>query len=1368
MKRKRNTIPESDDDASFVNNSDYSELDKSHTQQTLDGPFDVHKSESEHSIGETNESKMISHNTLETSTNTQLVSPKDTNDLKLQTDLNIENETDRPVVDGSDPVPSKKLDAPTSEAKMYSSPLSLNTHDSIAQDTKITQEKRNEPRLVIDRLVLTDFKSYAGKKVIGPFHSSFSAVVGPNGSGKSNVIDSMLFVFGFRASKMRQGKLSELIHNSGDQRPDYCQVDIHFQMVVDDLVVPQKADVVPDSELIISRKAFRNNQSLYYINGKTSSYSEVTTLLKNKGIDLDHKRFLILQGEVESIAQMKPKAEKENDDGLLEYLEDIVGTSKYKKLIEDSIVRIDELNDICLEKANRFDLVEKDKDLLEEKKVEALRFLELEKKLINCKSVQFQIEILAHQKRIAAKQAEADAIEKELEENKESNKEILEGIESELSTQKEIERDIKVLSAEIDSLGKNRKDISKKNVSLEEKSKNNANKLKKIQKSLENLKHTVSSSNQKLSNYAVTTEKFKSDIDRLNKELETEEARLNDIRSSLTEKTSEFTKEIQLLQKSLDPWDSKLKEKENEIKLAESAIEILRSQLNSTTNQLEEHKERLIQIKKLGKDKEVEYRENESKLGKIEEQIALGEEQCQTAKSALNNFKSQLMSFRQKTQDSAAIVHNTQNKNKVLTALLRLANSGRIQGFYGRLGDLGTIDQKYDVAISTAAPGLDSMVVETVETAQACIEYLRKNKLGYANFICLNKLRKFNLAPIQTPGDPSSIKRLFDLIQPSSSKFAPAFYSKVFNTLVAPNLNEAKKVAYGAKRWKVVTLDGKVVDTSGTMSGGGNYVSRGAMRLSDSSNSNDQAITADELEKMNTKLQEMENEFEQMNSDYNEKIAMLNKLQALKPETEFAISRLKLDIQSLVSEKKEVTQICKNLIAEQQKLEENNPFEQQLLSKEKELEELVNAKTQIKEQMSGFEQKISVLEQKIMDVGGVELKVQSSKVDSIKQQISIIHEKTSGDRMTVKKLENEINRHTKLIESLTTEQEEAEAELEKINEQQRSLLSKLEEVNSKLKELEDERNDKEDNLEKMKHDLEEKQDQINKFKLVEIELLNKLEKCKGTLKGLKQAIEQNKEELDALVIRDVEPYISWLDETEQKKYNGALIDTLSEEDIADVDLEAVTSEIEELENYMANVKVDIEILKEYGAKIVEYNDKKSDLNQAVAERDSKKNYCDDLKRKRLDEFMVGFNTISMTLKDMYRMITMGGNAELELVDSLDPFSEGILFSVMPPKKSWKNISNLSGGEKTLSSLALVFALHKYKPTPLYVMDEIDAALDFRNVSIVANYIKERTKNAQFIVISLRNNMFELAQQLVGIYKVNNKTSSVSLANIEMH
>merc|ERR1711935_767623 len=162
------------------------------------------------------------------------------------------------------------------------------------------------------------------------------------------------------------------------------------------------------------------------------------------------------------------------------------------------------------------------------------------------------------------------------------------------------------------------------------------------------------------------------------------------------------------------------------------------------------------------------------------------------------------------------------------------------------------------------------------------------------------------------------------------------------------------------------------------------------------------------------------------------------------------------------------------------------------------------------------------------------------------------------------------------------------------------------------------------------------------------------------------------------------------------------------------------------------------------------------------EREKARCELEALRQKRLEEFMDGFGKISLKLKEMYQMITLGGDAELELVDSLDPFSEGIVFSVRPPKKSWKNIANLSGGEKTLSSLALVFALHHYKPTPLYVMDEIDAALDFRNVSIVGNYIKERTRNAQFIIISLRNNMFELADRLVGIYKTNDCTKSVAI------
>ena len=172
----------------------------------------------------------------------------------------------------------------------------------------------------------------------------------------------------------------------------------------------------------------------------------------------------------------------------------------------------------------------------------------------------------------------------------------------------------------------------------------------------------------------------------------------------------------------------------------------------------------------------------------------------------------------------------------------------------------------------------------------------------------------------------------------------------------------------------------------------------------------------------------------------------------------------------------------------------------------------------------------------------------------------------------------------------------------------------------------------------------------------------------------------------------------------------------TKDELADMDKDTLKAEIAILEEKTQNVNVELGVLAEYRRRAEEHATRNNDLRSAVTSRDTAKRRCDDLRKLRLEGFMEGFSIISLRLKEMYQMITMGGNAELELVDSLDPFSEGILFSVMPPKKSWKNISNLSGGEKTLSSLALVFALHHYKPTPLYVMDEIDAALDFRNVS----------------------------------------------------
>jgi len=272
----------------------------------------------------------------------------------------------------------------------------------------------------------------------------------------------------------------------------------------------------------------------------------------------------------------------------------------------------------------------------------------------------------------------------------------------------------------------------------------------------------------------------------------------------------------------------------------------------------------------------------------------------------------------------------------------------------------------------------------------------------------------------------------------------------------------------------------------------------------------------------------------------------------------------------------------------------------------------------------------------------------------------------------------------------------------------------------------------------------------------QVDLTNQLE---DFTKNLRECL--NREAACNKFLEGLEHKISLLVEETSEMAWEVSFDIL-EEELGTYDREDVKQDLVRLEEVVAALTPDMGAIAEYRKREQEYMERVAELDIITDARDSARKYYEDLRKKRLDEFMSGFNKITMKLKEMYQMVTLGGDAELELVDTLDPFSEGIVFSVRPPKKSWKNISNLSGGEKTLSSLALVFALHHFKPTPLYFMDEIDAALDFKNVSIVAHYIKERTRNAQFIIISLRNNMFELADRLVGIYKTHNATKSVTI------
>lgn len=1254
----------------------------------------------------------------------------------------------------------------------------------------IIEDATPKARTVIKYLILTNFKSYAGKQEVGPFHASFSSVVGPNGSGKSNVIDSLLFVFGFRASKMRQGKLSALIHNSA-QYPDleFCEVAVHFQEVMDQ---PGGGHtVIPESDLVISRKAFKNNSSTYYINGKTSNFTTVTTLLRDRGVDLDHKRFLILQGEVESIAQMKPKAANEHEDGLLEYLEDIIGTSKYKTPIEESATEVETLNEICMEKSGRVQHVEKEKNSLEDKKEKALAYIRDENELAMKQSALYQLYISECSDNLAVTEEAIGQMQSQLDEELEKHNGSEQVIKQLQKTYSKSSKEYEAQDKETQALIKEVAKFDQERVKFEEKRKFLSDKRKKLEKTITNAEKTATEADETIEQCGLDIESRSQEISSLEQQVKDEEAELATIRDGLKGKTQAFSDQISAKQKSLEPWQEKINQKQSAIAVAESELTILREKANAGAVALEETEAKISTIEETRVAKAQELKDCQKEKATLEKEAQEVESELQELAQQEPKIRSKVSNARQKADEARSSLSANQTRGNVLTALMRMKESGRIEGFHGRLGNLGTIDQKYDVAISTACGALDNFVTDTVEAGQQCIEYLRKTNMGRGNFICLDKLRVRDMAPIQTP---ENAPRLFDLVKSKEDKFRPAFYHALQDTLVAKDLAQANRIAYGAKRWRVVTLDGELIDKSGTMSGGGSTVKKGLMSSK---------LVADTSKEQVNKLEGDRDALEQKLQEFQEYQRELEtRLRVLKdkiPQLDTKMQKINLEIESSAKNLADAQRRIKELSKEHQpsKTDDNR-----VAALEKEIAKLNKEVEKLHGETANVEDEIKALQDKIMEVGGEKLRAQRAKVDSLKEEIKSQNEEISTAEVKKVKAEKQKVKLEKDHAKATKDLNAASRDLEKLEEEIQNQGDKAESFATQVEEAQASLEVKKQELAELKAELDEKTSELNATRAVEIEMRNKLEENQKVLVENQKRLRYWEEKLAKLSLQDIndleastapkpsneekpegenssedvsnqeEPDAPEPMEEEDVAETTVVRDrkaqmqlpTYSKDELADMNKETLKGEIAALEEKTQNVNVDLGVLAEYRRRVEEHAARSSDLQTAVTQRDAAKKRCDDLRRLRLEGFMEGFSTISLRLKEMYQMITMGGNAELELVDSLDPFSEGILFSVMPPKKSWKNISNLSGGEKTLSSLALVFALHHYKPTPLYVMDEIDAALDFRNVSIVANYIKERTKNAQFIVISLRNNMFELAARLVGVYKVNHMTKSVTIEN----
>ncbi|XP_075058170.1 structural maintenance of chromosomes protein 4 [Mixophyes fleayi] len=1197
------------------------------------------------------------------------------------------------------------------------------------------------PRLMITHIVNQNFKSYAGERILGPFHKRFSCIIGPNGSGKSNVIDSMLFVFGYRAQKIRSKKLSVLLHNSDEHKDvQSCTVEIHFQKIVDK--EGDDFEVIPNSNFYVSRTAYKDNSSVYHISGKKKSFKDVGILLRSHGIDLDHNRFLILQGEVEHIAMMKPKGQNEHDEGMLEYLEDIIGSGRLKEPIEILCRRVEALNQQRGEKLNRVKLVEKEKDALEGEKNKAIEFLTVENETFKRKNQICQYYIHDLQKRTQDMETQKEKVQEDTKEISEKSNLLSEEMKEKNKALKDFEKQINKITKFIEENREKFTQLDLQDVDIREKLKHSKSKVKKLQKQLQKDKEKV----EELKSVPASSQKIIDDASNkrviLEKQKEGQEEKLKEVMDSLKIETKGLQEEKEVKEKELMELNKNVNETRSKMDVAQSELDIYLSRHKTALSQLNKAKEALNTASATLKERKSAIKELETELPKGEDDLKKKENEFETLVQEEIAVKNGVREIRQKVEEARSSLSANRSKGKVLDALIQQKKLGKIPGIYGRLGDLGAIDEKYDVAISSSCGALDHIVVDTIDTAQECVNFLKKQNVGVATFIGLDKMKVWEkgMSTIQTP---ENIPRLFDMVKVKDEHIRPAFYFALRDTLVANSLDQATKVAFQKdKRWRVVTLQGQIIEQSGTMTGGGGKVMKGRM-----GNAIVVEISDEQLQKMESKLK---CDSDKATVIQDRKVHLEEQLSSLRQSTrqmKNTFEKYTASLQSLSEQevhlKTQVKELEINVAAAAPDINQQKQMEKTLESFRKDYEKAA-------EKAGKVEAEVKRLHKLIVDINNHKLKAQQDKLDKINKDIdecvsSITKAQVSiktADR-NLKKAEESVVRTEKEIVDNDKSVEELSEELKNLEEKATTVMTECREAEGSLTEIQEKHKG-------LLQEIKTIQDKEHALQKDSLNIRIKIEQIDGHIAEHQSKIKYWQKEISKLTLHNIE------DNPEE------VLPVLSQEDLEAIkDPDQINNQIALLEAKSLEMKPNLGAIAAYKMKEELYLQRVAELDEITNERDRFRRAYEDLRKQRLNEFMAGFNVITNKLKENYQMLTLGGDAELELVDSMDPFSEGIMFSVRPPKKSWKKIFNLSGGEKTLSSLALVFALHHYKPTPLYFMDEIDAALDFKNVSIVAFYIYEQTKNAQFIIISLRNNMFEIADRLIGIYKTHNTTKSVA-------
>ena len=1168
--------------------------------------------------------------------------------------------------------------------------------------------------MYLKRIEIHGFKSFANKIVLD-FHEGITGIVGPNGSGKSNVADAVRWVLGEQSAKqLRGGNMQDVIFAGTQIRKPQG-----FAYVAITLDNSDHSLDISYEEITVSRRIYRSGESEYMINGSACRLKDISELFFDTGIGKDGYS-IIGQGQVEKILSGKAEDRRELFD-------EAAGITKYKrrkllaeKKLENERENLIRVKDILSELSRQV-------GPLEEQSKTARKYLDLREEL-KYHDINIFVNETDKLRQESVKTSEQEVIA--LEDLERLNKDL----EALNKRYEELDGAVQKLDEDIDSVKSHINDTNLEISDYEGKVALYTEQINYNQQNERNIElrlHDMSLDIEKKNNEII---KYRDDIESLNKKLEQQNALIEKFEDEIISKNtfiSDVEKDISNnkseILKSLNEKSSLLTRNQKyetlieqiRIRKSEAAQKIIDIKTSESKIRSEFDSER----QKLSKLREEEKR-NKEKLDEILKQIREKSLEINEKNNNLSRLQKENQHYSAKLESLKNIAEKYEGYGTSVKRIME-NNSFSQKGVHGVVAEIIKTEKKYEIAIETALGGrIQNIVTDTEETAKDLIEYLKKNKFGRATFVPLSAVRESkDLKDIPILKEDGVLGTASKLVS------ADAMYSSLVSNLLGRIIvvSDIDKAVIIAKKYRyeyrLVTLEGDLFNTGGSISGGA---------YKNASNLLGRKRELEELESSIEKIHREEEilslELESQNNIYEKLKKSRNELNNILHEMQVEVSALSVSVDAYEKKLKDNNALRLEFIEERAKLEE----EEKILSNEKlvlikELENIQNIHKKIEIDVSEAESGIQGYRHERDDILR-KLSDTRLSISGISHSISFNNENIDRLKLEIQKLEED-----KVV--LFKEKEENKDLLLQRKDDISSSKIKIDELRVKVAALKEEElkysDLKSEQLKKQKEAFSQK-DELSRS-------ISGLEKETYRLSTQKEKIEERLAQLSNYMWQEYELTLSTAKELFEKVESSEL--PLSDVQKIIIDIK---KQIKELGD------INVHSIEEYREVSDRYELMKTQYEDIISAEASLVEIIENLDELMRKQFAEKFVEINEQFNKVFVELFGGGAGILKLEEDVDLLEAGISIISQPPGKKLQNMMQLSGGEKALTAISLLFAIQNLKPSPFALLDEIEAALDDSNVDRFANYLHKLSNRTQFIVITHRRGTMVSADRLYGI------------------